>query len=176
MKTLAMSALASTLLVALCQPALAHIVLQEKSSAPGATYRGVLVVGHGCGDAATTAIRVQIPEGFYNVRPMAKTGWTVELVTGAYETPFESHGTSYTEGVKEISWTGGELPNAFFDEFVFRGTFGADVAADVPFYFPVIQTCGTVESPWIDTSGDEAAEFPAPAVILSPAEEGAHHH
>lgn len=157
-------------------PAEAHIVLQSAEAQAGATYRAVLVVGHGCGEAATTGVRVQIPEGFYNVKPMPKEGWTVETVTGPYETPFENHGSVLTEGVKEISWTGGELPNSFFDEFVFRGQFGAGVATEEPFYFPVIQTCGDAESAWIDTSGDEDAEFPAPAVSPSPAEAEHHHH
>lgn len=49
-----------------------HIALQEKQALIGATYRAVLVVGHGCGDEATTAVRVQIPDGFYNVKPMPK--------------------------------------------------------------------------------------------------------
>lgn len=168
--------LATVALLATALPAQAHIVLQNQEAQIGTTFRAVLVVGHGCGDAATTAVRVQIPEGFYNVRPMLKAGWTVETVRGPYETPFESHGSMLEEGVKEISWSGGELPNDFFDEFVFRGTFGADVPTDEPFYFPVIQTCGDTEDAWIDTSGDADAEFPAPSVTLSPAEASDGHH
>lgn len=176
MNKLAIGVVLASMLAASTLPASAHIVLQEKSGQVGTTYRGTLVVGHGCGDAATTRVRVQIPEGFYNVKPRPKAGWTVETVTGPYETPFENHGSTLTEGVKEISWTGGELPNEYFDEFEFRGTFGPDVATDAPFFFPVIQTCGDAEDAWIDTSGDEEAEFPAPAVTLSPAETGEHHH
>ncbi len=168
--------LATAALLAGAVPAHAHIVLQNQEAQIGTTFRAVLVVGHGCGDAATTAVRVQIPEGFYNVRPMLKAGWTVETVRGPYETPFESHGSMLEEGVKEISWSGGELPNDFFDEFVFRGTFGADVPTDQPFYFPVVQTCGDTEDAWIDTSGDADAEFPAPSVTLSPAEASDGHH
>ncbi len=175
MKTLSLF-LATATLLAGAVPAHAHIVLQTQEAEIGKTFRAVLVVGHGCGDAATTAVRVQIPEGFYNVKPMLKAGWTVETVTGPYETPFENHGSTLEEGVKEISWSGGELPNDFFDEFVFRGTFGADVSTDQPFYFPVIQSCGDAEDAWIDTSGDHHAEFPAPSVTLSPAEPSDGHH
>ena len=175
MKKLSLFVATATLLAGAI-PAHAHIVLQTQEAEIGKTFRAVLVVGHGCGDAATTAVRVQIPEGFYNVKPTLKAGWTVETVTGPYETPFENHGSMLEEGVKEISWSGGELPNDFFDEFVFRGTFGADVPTDQPFYFPVIQSCGEAEDAWIDTSGDENAEFPAPSVTLSPAEPSGHHH
>lgn len=161
--------------VLMAAPAQAHIVLQENEAQVGTTYRAVLVVGHGCGDQATTGVRVQIPEGFYNVKPMPKAGWTIDTVVGPYETPFSNHGTEITEGVKEISWTGGSLPNDYFDEFTFRGTFGQQLEQGSTFYFPVIQSCGTTEDAWIDQSGDHDAEFPAPAVVLSsPAAEHAH--
>jgi uncharacterized protein YcnI len=77
--------------------------------------------------------------------------------------------------VTEISWSGGELPDSQFEEFVFRGTFGTGLDTGSPFYFPVIQMCGDVEDAWIDTSGDGEAEFPAPSVELLPAA-GGHQH
>ena len=157
-------------MMAPCSPAMAHIVLQVKEAQVAAAYRAVLVVGHGCGEQATTGVRVQVPEGFYNVKPLPKAGWTIETVTGPYETPFLNHGTEITEGVKEISWSGSSLPNDFFDEFTFRGTFGSDIKAGSTFYFPVIQTCGSLEDAWIDQSGEDDVEFPAPSVTLSPAE------
>jgi uncharacterized protein YcnI len=162
--------------LAVCSPAAAHITLASSEAAAGTTFKAVLVVGHGCEGAATTQLRVQIPEGFYNVKPMPKPGWELKTVTGPYATPFQNHGTPLTEGLTEISWSGGELPDADFDEFAFRGTFGSDLGAGTKFYFPVIQTCGTTEDAWIDTSGDENAEMPAPAVTLTPAVPAEHHH
>lgn len=174
MKTIAALTLGVTIMMALSSPAMAHIVLQVKEAQVAAAYRAVLVVGHGCGEEATTGVRVQVPEGFYNVKPLPKAGWTVETVTGPYEAPFLNHGTEITEGVKEISWSGGSLPNDFFDEFTFRGTFGSDLEAGSTFYFPVIQACGVLEDAWIDQSGKDDVEFPAPSVTLSPAAEHAH--
>lgn len=174
MKTTTAFVAGAAVLVTLCSPAMAHIVLQVKEAQVGAAYRAVLVVGHGCGEEATTGVRVQVPEGFYNVKPMPKAGWTIDTVTGPYTTPFMNHGTEISEGVTEISWTGGELPNAYFDEFTFRGTFGGDLAEGSTFHFPVIQTCGELEDAWIDQSGDHDVEFPAPSVTLSPAVEHAH--
>lgn len=168
---LAVGAIATT---AMCAPAFAHIVLQTKEAQVGAAYRAVLVVGHGCGEDATTGVRVQVPEGLYNVKPMPKEGWTIATVTGPYETPFENHGTQLTEGVKEISWTGGNLPNDFFDEFTFRGTLGGQLEEGSTLFFPVIQTCGSKEDAWIDQSGDHEVEFPAPAITLTPAAGHAH--
>ncbi|WP_210204421.1 YcnI family protein [Devosia submarina] len=161
-------------LLAMCAPAFAHITLQTKEAPVGASYRAVLVVGHGCGNEATTAVRVQVPEGLYNVKPMPKAGWTIETQTGPYETPFMNHGTELTEGVKEITWTGGNLPNDFFDEFTFRGTLGGELEEGSTLFFPVIQTCGTTEDAWIDQSGDHDSEFPAPSLTLTPAAGHAH--
>ena len=174
MKTALILAAGAITTMAMCAPAFAHIVLQTKEAQVGAAYRAVLVVGHGCGEDATTGVRVQVPEGLYNVKPMPKDGWTIETVTGPYDTPFENHGTQLTEGVKEISWTGGNLPNDFFDEFTFRGTLGGQLEEGSTLFFPVIQTCGSKEDAWIDQSGDHEAEFPAPAITLTPAAGHAH--
>lgn len=161
-------------LLATSLPAFAHITLAGSETPAGSTYRAVLVVGHGCGPDATTQVRVQIPEGFYNVKPMPKAGWELKTIVGPYATPFMNHGTELKEGVTEISWSGGDLPNEQFDEFVFRGTFGETLEAGSTFFFPTIQICGSKEDAWIDTSGDEEAEMPAPSVTLT--ESSGHHH
>lgn len=169
-----LTVLAAAMLFAAVSPAWAHISLSQNEAAAGTTYKAVLVIGHGCGEEATTKLRVQIPEGFYNVKPMPKAGWTIETVVGPYDTPFVNHGTELTEGVKEISWSGGSLPNEQFDEFVFRGTLGGNLEAGSTLYFPVIQVCGSTEDAWIDVSGDHDAEYPAPALTVLPAEEHGH--
>ena len=164
-RTLARAALAATTLVALAAPALAHSTLEVQEATLGASYKAVLRVPHGCGTEATHTVRVQIPEGFYNVKPMPKAGWKLETVTGPYENTYMNHGTEVTEGVKEIVWSEGNLPNEWYDEFVFRGTF-ADTLEPGTFYFPAIQECATGEEAWIDVTGAEGAEMPAPKLEL----------
>ncbi len=151
----------------------AHVTLATPEATLGGSYKAVLQVGHGCAGSPTVKLRVQIPEGVVNVKPQPKPGWTVETVKGAYAKSYDLWGTKVTEGVKEIVWSGGELPDSQFDEFTFRGTFGAQLEAGTHFYFPVLQQCGDVEDAWIDTTGDEEAELPAPSVELHPA---AGHH
>lgn len=116
---------------------------------------------------------MQIPEGFYNVKPMPKTGWTLETVTGPYEQSYDNHGTELTEGVKEIVWSGGNLPNEWYDEFVFRGSFASTLEPGT-FYFPSIQECENGEEAWIDVTSDESAEMPAPSLELVPAAASGH--
>jgi uncharacterized protein YcnI len=157
------AAIAALLLAA--TPSLAHINLGQREAPVGSSYRAVLLVGHGCDGAATTEVRVQIPEGFYNAQPMAKVGWEITTTKGTYATPFMNHGEELTEGVTEIVWSGNSLPDGLFDEFAFRGSFGADLEPGA-FYFPTVQSCGRAEETWIDTTGAEDAEMPAPALTL----------
>jgi uncharacterized protein YcnI/copper(I)-binding protein len=172
-RTLSRAALAATTLVALAAPAFAHSTLEVQEAKLGASYKAVLRVPHGCGTEATHTVRVQIPEGFYNVKPMPKAGWKLETVTGPYENTYVNHGTEVTEGVKEIIWSEGNLPNEWYDEFVFRGTF-ADTLEPGPFYFPAIQECANGEETWIETTAD--AERPAPSVTLVSGGGDAHAH
>lgn len=158
--------------LAVAAPAFAHVTLEVQETAIGSTYKAVLRVPHGCGTEATDAIRIQIPEGFYNVKPMPKAGWTLETVTGPYARSYDNHGTQLTEGVKEIIWKDGSLPNEWYDEFVFRGTFASSLEPGT-FHFPTIQQCGSGEEAWIDVTGDENADLPAPGLTLVPA--GASH-
>ena len=73
---------------------------------------------------------------------MPKPGWKLETVTGPTPRRTELYGSQLSEGVTEITWTG-ELPDAFYDEFVFRGSLAADLAPGSMLYFPVVQECAS---------------------------------
>src|SRR3546814_2317884 len=64
------------LALAATAPASAHITLQTDAAAVGSYYKAVLRVPHGCKGAATTAIKIRIPEGVISVKPQPKVGWT----------------------------------------------------------------------------------------------------
>ena len=49
---------------------------------------------------------------------MPKAGWNVEAVKGKYAGEYEFHGSKLSEGVKEVAWSGGKLPDENYDEFV----------------------------------------------------------
>jgi hypothetical protein len=168
------ASLAAATLFALAAPAVAHSTLELQQATLGASYKAVLRIPHGCGTEATHTVRVQIPEGFYNVKPMPKAGWTLQTVTGPYENTYVNHGKGVSEGVTEIVWSEGNLPNEFYDEFVFRGTF-ADTLEEGPFYFPAIQECANGEEAWTDVSG--SGDMPAPSLTLVAGgmDEHAHH-
>lgn len=163
-------AAAATLLAG---PALAHITLETGEAPVPSTYKAVFRVPHGCSGKPTTKIRVQVPEGVIAVKPQPKPGWTLEKVKGAYAKSYDYYGTPMNEGVKEIVWSGGSLPDDEYDEFVFRAYFTPDLKAGTVLYFPVVQECtdGAVDR-WIEipAAGKTADDYetPAPGVKLVP--------
>ncbi len=161
-----------TALSAAALPAAAHVTLEQREAPVGASYKAVFVVPHGCGESPTVRLSVRIPEGVIGVKPMVKPGWQIETVRGPYEKSYSYfHGATFSEGVKEVIWSGGNLPNAFFDDFVLSVFIAADLPAGKTLYFPVVQGCEKGEHRWIDppaAHGKETANEPAPGVLLVP--------
>lgn len=154
----------------LAAPAFAHVTLDAKTAVADSTQKMILQIGHGCDGKPTTAIRVKIPEGVIAVKPMPKPGWELATVEGRYARAYDYFGTPLSEGVTEIAWTGGELPDAWYDEFAFRGRF-AGLAPGAVVHFPVVQECaGGAVHRWIEipAPGQDAhdLEEPAPAVTI----------
>jgi periplasmic copper chaperone A len=138
--------------------AVAHVTFETAQAAAGSTYKGVLRIGHGCEGSPTIAIRVRIPEGIVAVKPMPKPGWKLDVVTGKYPKTYNvGHGVTLSEGVTEISWSGGSLPEAFYDEFVFTATIAADLKPGQAVYFPTVQQCEKGVHRWIEIPGTGTA-------------------
>ncbi len=170
-RILARAAAAGAILAAMAAPAFAHITLEVDQAAVGGGYKAVLRVPHGCKGAATTAIALKVPEGFLSAKPQPKAGWTLDIKTGNYARSYTLYGSPLTSGAVEISWSGGNLPDNQYDEFVVNGTLAGDLKPGDKLFFPVVQTCAVGEADWIDTSGSESGE-PAPALKLLPAAGG----
>jgi periplasmic copper chaperone A len=146
----------------------AHVTLENATAPAGSYYKAVIRVPHGCDGAATTSIRVQIPAGVLQAKPMPKPGWVLKTTIAKLAQPYDWDGTTITEDVREIAWSGGELPDAYYDEFVFRAKL-PDGEGDA-IWFPVIQTCTKGEARWIEIpaagKSEDDYEFPAPGLIL----------
>ncbi len=166
MKTLAFTA---ALLLA-AGPAFAHATLEQKEVRAGSTTKITLRVPHGCKGEATHTVHLTLPDGFYAAKPMPKAGWDLSTATGTYATPYNNHGTEMTEGLREVTWSGGNLEDGWYDEFTVRGTFGADIAPGTVMYFPAVQTCASGTADWTDTSGSHDLPNPAPKVTVVAAE------
>ena len=103
----------------LASVAQAHVTLETTQATPGSYYKAVLRVGHGCEGADMTRLRVRVPDGVLMVKPQPKAGWTLDLTQGKYAHAESVHGAPVESGVRELSWSG-NLPDAYYDEFVFR--------------------------------------------------------
>ncbi|MAY86173.1 MAG: hypothetical protein CML02_05565 [Pseudooceanicola sp.] len=153
-------------MAALATTASAHATFEQKEVVAGETVKVTLRVPHGCQGEATHTVHIALPDGFYAAKPMPKAGWKLTTETGAYATPYNNHGSEMTEGLREITWSGGDLPDAWYDEFTVRGTFGPDVAPGTVLYFPAVQTCANGTADWTDTSGSHDNPNPAPKVTV----------
>jgi len=149
--------------------AAAHITLESGTAPAGSFYKAVLRVPHGCDGTPTTAIRVKIPEGVMKPKPMPKPGWMLKTTVGKLAQPYDWYGTRITEDVQEIEWSGGELPDDFYDEFVFRAKLPDGEGKTL--WFPVIQTCASGEERWIEIpaegKSEDDYEYPAPGLKLT---------
>ena len=128
--------LAAAIVISGATAAFAHITLETQEAKVGSTYKAVLRVPHGCDGKATTTVRVQIPEGVIAVKPMPKVGWKLETVKGKYEKSYDLYGTPVGDGVKEVVWSGGDLSDEFYDEFVFRAMLTEGLAVGDDALFP----------------------------------------
>jgi uncharacterized protein YcnI len=165
---------ASAAVVGACN-AFAHVTLEHQQAPVGAGYKAVLRVPHGCEGSATTTLRVRIPDGIVAVKPMPKPGWKLDATRGKYSKPYTLRGARVSEGVTEIVWSGGKLPDAFYDEFVFAGTIAEELIPGTTVYFPVVQECEKGVHRWIavpkseDNHGHGAGSAePAPGLRLLP--------
>jgi periplasmic copper chaperone A len=176
MRTLIGATALLALLALLPSAAAAHATLESDEVPANSFYRAVVKIPHGCDGSPTTAVRVQIPEGVIAVKPMPKAGWKLTVTEGDYQKAYDYYGTALTRGVKEVAWTGGSLPDAFYDEFIFRARL-TDFAPGTVVYFPVVQQCAEGVHRWIEipAAGENPDDYeePAPSVTIV---EGEHEH
>ena len=86
--------------------------------------------------AATTEIRLRIPQGFVTAKPMP--GWETRVARGPYASPVMLYGAEITEGAVEVIWCGGSPHNEFYDGLVISSTLAGDLPLDAPLYFLVV--------------------------------------
>jgi uncharacterized protein YcnI len=151
-------------------PAFAHITLEQSEAPVGAPYKAVFRVPHGCDGSTTIKLTVQIPEGVIAVKPMVKPGWQIETKRGPYAKTYSYfHGAKFDQGVKEVTWSGGKLPDAFYDEFVLSAFVAGDLPAGETLYFPAIQECEKGVNRWVETPATKTPDGePAPGLKLLP--------
>ena len=152
--------------VLFCQNAFAHIVLEQKEAIAGEYYKATLKVSHGCSGSPTNTVTVYIPDGFRGAKPMVKAGWQIKVTKAKLSQPYTSHGRTVSEDTTEITWSDGNLPSAYYDEFVVVGQLPPTAG---PMYWKVLQICEKGRQDWsqIPEGGKALQDYPFPAALLN---------
>lgn len=170
------AALVALFVLALPSLASAHVTVSPEE-APAEGYAMLtLTVPHGCDGAATNSVQVKMPDSVVSATPGVVPGWTIKTTEGKLPRPSEEDGEKLTTGVREVTWSGGPLPDGQLQQFPLSVAFSGKEGEAAE--FKVIQGCvGGAETAWIQStpaSGEEP-EHPAPTVMLGAAEEGHDH-
>ena len=140
--------------------AVAHVVLEQPRASAGGYYKAVFQVSHGCSGSATNRLTVQVPDGVSGIKPMPKPGWSLSI-----------------QGGTEVTWTGGVLADAHYDEFVMLTRLPAKPGK---VYFKVLQECEKGRQDWVQVPElDKPARdtrFPAPVLVIETAPQDHSHH
>jgi uncharacterized protein YcnI len=162
-------------LLAVAVPVAAHVTANPGEAKAGSYFKADFRVPHGCDGSATVALRIEIPEGVTSVKPQQKPGWELRTKVGPLAKPYESHGKMITEGVTEVEWYGGKLPDDRYEDFGISMKLPDTPGKTV--YFPAIQVCEQGETAWIEIpkDGEAQPDHPAPAIKLSAAAGGDGH-
>jgi len=110
---------------------------------------------------------------------MPKVGWTLNTTSARLAKPYDSHGKTITDDVVEVSWTANgkdnALPDAWYDEFVLRGTTPHQAGA---LWFKVLQICEKGQNDWsqIPATGTSTKGLKSPAALLELIDTGAAGH
>lgn len=169
--------LAVVALIALVTPAAAaaHVTVSpEEASADGYAMLD-FTVPHGCDAAPTTGISIQMPPQVVSATPEEVPGWNVRTKEGKLPQPAEQHGETITEGVRQVTWDGGSLPDAHLQRFGLSVALAGEPGESVP--FKVVQECaGGAETAWVQVASPDGPEpeHPAPAVVLTAGDEHGH--
>ena len=159
--------------LALAPAATAHISASPAEIPAGYTYTQ-FSVPHGCDGSPTMKLTVQIPSGIASVKPEVVAGWEISTTEGQLEQPVSVFGEDVTEGVTEVSWTGGPLPDSQLQRFG-MSFFASEDLADQTTWWPIVQECEEGVTRWIEIPVEGEEEPPEPAAgIAFLAAEGEH--
>ena len=102
---------------------------------------------------------------------MPKQGWKIEKTQGQYAKAYDYYGEEKTSGVSELTWSGGNLADDEYDEFVFRAYVTDAFKPGQTIAFPVVQECvDGATTRWIEIPAEgkvaDDYEHPAPVVTV----------
>ena len=144
-----------------------HVTIDPKSALAGEYAKLVFRIPHGCDGSPTTKITVKIPEGVVSVKPQVHPGWKISVKKGTYSKPVALHSKEIKEGLIEVTWNGGPLPDDYMDEFGLSVKLPDDGRDKL--FFPAIQKCRNGVNEWVETGPTDHGhhgKLPSPILLL----------
>ncbi|WP_131743484.1 YcnI family copper-binding membrane protein [Actinomadura roseirufa] len=165
------ASLAALSLVGLATAASAHVTVNPGTAEQGGFSKVSFRVPNERPDAGTVKVQVDLPAdhpiAFVSVRPVP--GWTVKVDKAKLKTPLKMEGSTLTEAVSRITWSGGKIEAGQFEEFdVSLGPLPTDTDR---LMFKAEQTYSGGEVVKWDQdpgNGQNEPEHPAPTLKLTP--------
>jgi len=148
------------------QLSMAHVTLDQANASAGSYHKLTFKVGHGCDGSSTKTLIVSLPEGVEGAKPMPKPGWKLYTASVPLAVPYISHGKTVSQEVRVITWSGGLLPDAYYDEFSIQVKLPE---TEGKLYFNVNQLCENGRHDWVQIpgAGQSAHDLKEPAPVLN---------
>lgn len=157
--------------------AYAHVVAEPQDVTADSYQKLSFRITHGCEGSPTRAVTIYIPEALHGAKPMPKAGWNIQMDIQPLAQPYEAHGKLIKQEVRAVTWTGGPLPNEYFDEFAIQVRIGKQTGQIA---IPVTQLCESGRLDWNEMATPEKPrdmlEAPVPTINVHPAAAGMEHH
>ncbi len=157
--------------------ATAHVGLEQQKAVAGSYHKLTFKIGHGCEGSGTHTVKVSLPETAMGAKPMPKAGWKLDTAIAPLSKSYTSHGKTIEKDVREVTWSGGLLPDAYYDEFSIHVKL-----TDTPgkIYFKGTQLCEKGRLDWIEIPAEgqssKGLKAPAPMLeVMTPETEAPHH-
>lgn len=174
-RALAGGGAAAAVIVALAVPAAAHVTVNPNTAEPGGYAAFDVRVPNEEADADTTKVQLYLPTDhpIASVSVQPTPGWTIDVTKGTLPKPIKTDDGEVTQGVTQITWSGGKIAPGQFQRFgISLGPLPTDTNK---LYFKALQTYTDKSGKdsvvrWIEMpSGGAEPEHPAPSITLAKA-------
>ena len=164
-----------SLFLLLTQSGQAHAVLDRQTVAAGQALHVSIGIGHGCSGAATTRLSVRIPEGLIVSKIDSNDRFKVQSQNAKFEHAWAGPNGLVEEGIREITWSDGQLVDKVRGEFGFDLYASNDLKLGQILALPVIQICEKGDHHWVEQAetveARDALKSPAPILKVVAAEQ-----
>ncbi len=149
--------------------ALAHAYLEAEETTTGTRYEAIINLPHGCDGLPTDTIAVKIPDNMVVNQAPDADGWTVTATRAKFDEPKSVDGQAVTEGIVQLKWTGGSIPDEDVGQIRFQGLIVDGLEPGTKLHFLTVQYCEDKSQRWIEIQkpGQELSDMEAPAPFLT---------